>query len=102
MKKLPSADPRKQSHLMIPRDSKFAKFFFQTPAESTIVSSIVGSDTKQFVGNPIVAQNFQDNIGHILASVVLTETFETDDLLMKDKIVVNPLTDNPYSVSRVC
>ena len=101
MKKLPSVDPRKQSYLVIPRDSKFAEFFFQTLAESTIVSSIVGSDTKQFVGNPIVAQDFQENIGHILASMVLTETFEADDLLMKHKIVVDPLTDNPYSVSGV-
>src|SRR5436189_1991337 len=86
---------------MIPRDSKFCEFSFQTLAEGTVVPSIVGSNTKQFVGDPIFAQDFQDNAGHIFAGVVLTETFKAHDLLMKLEIVIDPLTNNSYSVSRV-
>jgi hypothetical protein len=81
---------------MIPRDTKFFEFFFQTLAKSSVVSSIVGGDTKQFVGDPVVSQDFQDNAGHILAGVVITETFEAHDFLMKLKIVVDPLTNDPY------
>jgi hypothetical protein len=81
---------------MIPRDAKCCKFCFQTLAKSPVVSRIVGGDTKQFVGNPVVSQDFQDNAGHILAGVVITETFEAHDFLMRLKIVVDPLHDDPY------
>jgi len=86
---------------MIPIDSKFCELPFQTLAKSTVVSSIVSRDAKQFVGDPVVAQDFQDNAGHILAGVVITETFEAHNLLMKLEIVIDPLTNNSYSVSRV-
>src|SRR5271155_2065095 len=86
---------------MIPIDSKFCELPFQTLAKSTVVSSIVSRDAKQFVSDLVVAQDFQDNAGHILAGVVITEMFEAHNLLMKLEIVIDPLTNNSYSVSRV-
>ena len=79
---------------MIPRDSKFCEFSFQTLAEGTVVPGIVGSNTKQFVGDPIFAQDFQVNAGHIFAGAVLTETFKAHDLLMKLEIVIDVIDED--------
>jgi chemotaxis regulatin CheY-phosphate phosphatase CheZ len=61
---------------VIPKDSEFFKLLLQVLTESAVISRIVGSNAKQFVSDVVMAQNFQDNIGHVLAGVMVTEAFE--------------------------
>ena len=80
---------------MIPKDSEFLKLLLQALTENAIISRIVGSNTKQFISDFIIAQNFQDNIRHILTGVMITEAFECQDLLMKFEIIIDPMSNNP-------
>ena len=81
----------RMNYFSIPMDSKFGQFRFQGFAKSTVIPRIVTGNAEKFFCEFVVAQDFQHNARHIFTRMMIEQTFESQEFLMKVEVRINPM-----------
>jgi len=84
-----------ESYLVIPGDSQLTQLLLQGFRQCTVVGCTIGSHTKKFIRNFVIAQSLQNNACHVFTSVMIAQAFERKEFLMVIELVINVVEGNP-------